>query len=321
MTPRVVSLLPSATEVLAAIGGADLLVGRSHECDFPPSLRPLPVLTAPRITSESSAEIDAEVRAALHGSDDPSASLYHLDVDALIALRPDVILTQDLCHVCSIDLGTVRRAAASMPSPPTIVSLNPVRLEDVFDDLLRVGEAVGRAHEADDAMVRLRARYWEAIDCVNPYLDGPSVAFLEWTDPLFCGGHWTPQLITAAGGRHPLNAAGEPSRQITPKELVDSQPDRVIVCPCGFDLDATRRAFEALRTQPWWPELPAVQSGHVMLVDGNQMFNRPGPRLIDAFEWLTAWLTDRPENPSAAVPFERVPPAPGRATYPIPEER
>ena len=191
---KVVSLLPSATEILCAVGGEDLLVGRSHECDVPGTIADRPVLTAARTTGETSAEIDQEVRTMLEAETDPNPSLYRLDVDRLIELSPDVILTQDLCDVCSIDLKTVRGAAALMDPSPQIVSLNPDSVWDVFDDLLRVGDAVGRGPEAQSAMVAAREAYWSAVDYVNPYVPGPEILFLEWMDPPFVGGHWTPAM-------------------------------------------------------------------------------------------------------------------------------
>ncbi|MHC4948945.1 MAG: ABC transporter substrate-binding protein [Planctomycetota bacterium] len=297
---RVVSLLPSATELLCACGGTDLLVGRSHECDFPPAIADRPVLTGRRTTAAASADIDRQVRAALAGDD--AASLSALDVERLRALRPDVILTQDPCEVCFIDLEAVRGVAASMSPAPRVVSLDPASVEDVFDDLLRVGEAVGRERAAAEALVRLREAYWTAVDHVNPYVEGPEVAFLEWMDPLFAAGHWTPQLVVAAGGRHSLNPPGARSRRITPEELVAARPERLIVCPCGLDLAAIGRELPALESAPWWDGLPAVAAGRVALVDGSRMFNRPGPRLVEAFRWLVGWLNDRPELVPAGFP-------------------
>lgn len=298
---RVASLLPSATEVLCAVGGREMLVGRSHECDFPPGLEALPVLTGQRIPAGTpSVEIDRQVREQLTSGQ----SLYTLDVERLAALRPDLILTQDLCEVCSIDLHAVRRAASAMRPAPAILSLNPHSLEDVFDDMLRVGEAVGRSREAEAAMVGLRERFFNAKDFVNAYAPGPEVAFLEWLDPIFVGGHWTPQMIESAGGRHSLNAAGAKSRAVSPAELIGSSPEFVVVCPCGLGLDAVRREMATLLCQPWWRELPAVQSGRVALVDGNRMFNRPGPRLVEAFEWLVGWLHGINRLIPAGFPWE-----------------
>ena len=302
---RVVSLLPSATEVLCAVGGESLLVGRSHECDHPASVSDRPVLTAARTSGGTSAEIDAEVRAVLDQDGADNASLYRLDVDRLVELAPDVILTQDLCEVCSIDLATVRGAVAGMDPRPEIVSLDPKTVWEVLDDLLEVGRAVGLEREAEAAMVAAREAYWTAVDFVNPYVPGPEILFLEWMDPPFAGGHWTPALIEHAGGRHSLNAPGAKSRQVTPEDIVASQPDRIVICPCGYDLDAIRRELPALQATDWWRVLPAVVDGDpnaVMLVDGNQMFNRPGPRLVDAFRWLVAWINDRPEVHPSGFP-------------------
>ena len=173
---------------------------------------------------------------------------------------------------------------------------------DVFDDLLKVGEAVGLASEAERSMVDLRASYWEAIDFVNPYATQHEVLFLEWTDPPFCGGHWTPGLIEAAGGRHSLGKAGADSREVAPEEILEVMAERVVVCPCGYALDRCWQERAVLESTNWWSMIPAVQEGQVAFVDGNQMFNRPGPRLVDSFRWLVAWLQDRPEVLPEAFP-------------------
>jgi iron complex transport system substrate-binding protein len=303
--PRVVSLLPSATEILCEIGAADLLVGRSHECDWPPQVADRPVLTAARTHGDDPAEIDRQVRESLS----QGQSLYTLDAEALAALRPEVILTQDLCEVCSIDLATVERIAASMSPRPRVVNLNPASLEAVFDDLLMVGEAVGRGGAAAEALVRLREAYWTAVDFVNPYEPGPEVAFLEWVEPLFCGGHWTPQLIESAGGRHSLNPPKAKSRRIPPEELLAAAPRRLIVCPCGLPLPAIEPQVASLQATPWWPLLEAGLDGPnaAVMIDGNAMFNRPGPRLVEAFRFLVGWLQDRPELVPPAFPWRPLP--------------
>jgi iron complex transport system substrate-binding protein len=299
---RVVSLLPSATELLCASGGAPLLVGRSHECDFPDSILDRPVLTSPRTCGLESAAIDLEVRESLARGE----SLYVLDEQLLRALSPDVILTQDLCEVCSIDLNTVRRAAAAMTPSPCVISLNPATFDDVLDDLLRVANAVGLATQGQAAAVALRARYWQARDHVPSFTDGPEIAFLEWMDPLFIGGHWTPGLIGDAGGRHSLNEAGMKSRRVSPEELVASRPEGIVICPCGYTLDRIRAEIDVLAGQSWWLDLPAVRRGRVALVDGNQMFNRPGPRLVEALEWLVGWIHDRNDIMPPRFPWARL---------------
>ncbi|MCE9619557.1 MAG: cobalamin-binding protein [Planctomycetes bacterium] len=294
---RIVSLLPSATELLCRIGGAGSLVGRSHECDFPAQIQDRPVLTRQITHAISSAEIDSQVRAAL-ATGSGGASLYELDEPMLRSLKPDLILTQDLCDVCSIDLRTVERIAGDMSPRPRVLSLNPASIWQVFDDALRIGEAAHLEASAERAMVELRGEYWSAVDYVNPYIPGPETLFLEWCDPPFCGGHWTPELIQAAGGRHSLQSAGKKSRVVSAEEIIAAAPERVVVCPCGFPLERAWQELDVLRKTRWWPMLPAVMDrkpGAIAVVDGNQMFNRPGPRLVDAFRWLVAWLNDRPE--------------------------
>ncbi|MBS0189455.1 MAG: ABC transporter substrate-binding protein [Planctomycetes bacterium] len=320
MNPRVVSLLPSATESLCAIGGGHLLVGRSHECDFPPSVRGLPVLTSQTIRETEPAAIDARVREELAAG----RSLYRVDEALLRSLKPDVILTQDLCAVCSIDLATVRGMAEALNPKPAIVSLNPTTFEDVLDDLLTVGGAVGREGEAVQVVAALRERVFAASEFVNAFEDGPNVVFLEWTDPLFVGGHWTPQLIERAGGRHPLNApvaraeagaaagpqmaeriAGK-SVRVAPEIVEAINPDAIVIAPCGMNLEETRRCAGRLVGQPWFAGTRAAQTRRIALVDGNQMFNRPGPRLVDAFEFLVGWLNARPEVIPADFPWEPI---------------
>lgn len=315
---RVVSLLPSATEILCSIGGGDLLVGRSHECDHPAGLEGVPVLTGQTTRYEPAAgagpaEIDQSVRTQLAAGQ----ALYTLDAALLADLRPDVILTQDLCAVCSIDLGAVRVAARELADrtgrEPRVVSLDPHTVEDILDDVLEVGRAVGLEERARHAIVDLRGRFVAAQEHVSPYAQGPIVGFLEWTDPLFVAGHWTVQLIERAGGRHPLNetvprpgtgaAAGlqqgervaGKSIAVPPEVFQALGPERLVVAPCGLTLPQALDAVDALADQAWFSALPAVAGGHVAVVDGSQMFNRPGPRVVDAFEWLVAWLHGLPE--------------------------
>ncbi len=334
---RVVSLLPSATETLCLILGSEgrragvELVGRSHECDHPAGVTDRPALTRQTTdyTALGSEGVDRAVSEALGAG----RSLYTLDEGALADLRPDLIITQDLCEVCSVDLASVRRAAARLDPRPEVLSLNPGSVEDVLEDVLRVGRAVGLAREAEERVAALRERLDAAGAHANPFGDGPSVLFLEWTAPPFVGGHWTPQLIERAGARHPLNptgaaavassagfggagagadaegleaaTAGAPkSRRVTSDEIVASEPDAVVVCPCGLTLAQARAETAALAREAWFRALPAFGAGRVAVVDGSQMFNRPGPRLVDAFEWLCAWLDDRPGDAPAGFPWE-----------------
>jgi len=327
-TMRVVSLLPSATECLLTITGSPAnpraqLVGRSHECDYPgsPELEAVPILTAAKTKFESSAQINQAVSAQLATGE----SLYTLDVERLAELRPDVIITQDLCKVCSIDLNTVRGVVAKMSRRPLVVSLNPTTIEAVFDDMLAIGRAIGMEGRAAAVVGGLRERMYRAEEFVTPFAAAPTVAFLEWTDPIFAGGHWTPQLIERAGGLHPLNptaapqsagaAAGPigqtlraagPSIRVPAEVVAAIRPEFVVVCPCGLSLEDAWRETRLLAEKPWWRELPAVRAGRVAVVDGNQMFNRPGPRLVDAFEWLVGWLNDRPEVMPEGFPWRQI---------------
>ena len=327
---RVVSLLPSATEILCAIGGRDLLVARSHECDFPPGIDHLPTLTTQKThydagepSGSPSAAVDAQVRAARAAGE----SLYGLDTEALLELAPDVILTQDLCDVCSIDLPAVRAAAGEIGArtgrQPKVIALNPTTVEGVFDDLLRVGEAVGLQKQAKHAVVSLQARFLRAQEYVNEYVEGPIVGFLEWTDPLYVAGHWNVQLIERAGGRHPINpttapdvagsAAGlQQSQRAAPKSIAvpaevlsATRPETLVIAPCGLSLAQALHECDRLMAQDWFGELPAVRAGRVAVVDGSAMFNRPGPRLVDAFEFLVGLLNDRPELVPADFPWAR----------------
>jgi ABC-type Fe3+-hydroxamate transport system substrate-binding protein len=309
---RVVSLIPSATELVAALGAVDRLVGRSHECDWPNDAAHATVLTKPRIKSQDPAAIDREVSAALAQGE----SLYEFDEAALVALAPDLIITQDLCEVCSIDRRSVERVAAAIPSKPRVLCLNPQGFEDVVEDLARVGEALGLSERAMHVGVEWRGRMYAAQEHVNA-LDEPfPVLFLEWTDPAFCAGHWTVQLIERAGGSHPWNPTRAPvgmgeatgmqqgarraakSRRLGVDEILEAMPRAVVIAPCGFDLERSLACARAMwtdeATREWWLKLPAVRDGRVAVVDGNQMFNRPGPRLVDAFEFLVGWLQDQP---------------------------
>lgn len=326
---RVVSLLPSATEILCRIGGGGMLIGRSHECDFPKELSAIPALTGQRTVYDpqggtGAAAVDTQVREAM--SSDGAASLYTLDTGLLTELAPDVILTQDLCEVCSIDLASVNTAVRAIAEntgrAPEVIALSPETVEGVLDDHLKVGRAVGLEARAAQAVFELRGRWISAESYVNPYTEGPVVGFLEWPDPLYVAGHWTVQIIERAGGRHPLNegvpkadmgaAAGMQAGQrvagksirVPAEAFVATRPGFLVVCPCGLTLEQAWAETERLRDEAaWWGDLPAVRSGNVAVVDGSAMFNRPGPRLVDAFEWLTGWLNDRPELIPAGFPW------------------
>jgi len=296
--PRVVSLIASATEIVAAIGAADMLVGRSHECDFPPDVARLPALSRPRIaTWRPSGAIDRDIKALLEAA----LSIYEIDAAALRALAPDVVITQTLCRVCAVSLDDVAAALAAWTgATPRIVALAPLRLADVVADFARVGAALGREKEAVAAAAAMAAR----IDAIARAADGlrrPRVAALEWIDPLMAGGNWMPELIAAAGGVAVFGEAGAHSPPIDLPALAAADPDVILVVPCGFTMARTHTELPALAGTPQWRALRAVRDGHVYLLDGNALFNRPGPRLAESCAVLAEIF--HPERFSAP-PFE-----------------
>ena len=271
---RIVSLLPSLTELVAALGHIDDLVGVTHECDFPPGVERLPHLTRSRIPpAASSAEIDKLVS-------DERGSLYELDEARLARLEPDLILTQEQCDVCAVDERTVRRAASDLPGAPRVESVNPTDLASLHAMFHRIGGLLGPgAREAAGAIVgRFEATAAE-IARRREGRPAPSLVLLEWLDPPFAAGHWNPELIALAGGLEPIGRAGQPSRRLAWDEVHDAGPEVLLLAPCGFALDRTALEWAELRDRPEWSRLAAVRSGRVTLADGSAYFSRPGPRL------------------------------------------
>ncbi len=286
--PRIVSLLPSATEIVCALGFADDLVGRSHECDHPPGVERLPALTAPRLEPLApSAEIDRRVRELLRDA----LSIYELDVEALQDLQPEVVVTQTQCDVCAVPLEQVQDAAARCLRPDTrLVALEPSSLDAVWDDMRRVAAALDVPERGETLVNGLRAAMDE-IEARAAALPGtPSVVTLEWVDPLMSGGNWMPELVRRAGGREILARAERPSPTIAWDDLREADPDAILVIPCGFDLERTRTEANALRDLPGWRDLRAVRNGRVALADGHRFFNRPGPRLLVSLQILAEFL-------------------------------
>jgi iron complex transport system substrate-binding protein len=285
--PRIVSLIASATEIVCALGRGGALVGRSHECDFPPGVARLPALTAPKFKVEgSSAEIDARVRAIVRDG----LSVYRVDAEALRALNPDVILTQDHCEVCAVSLADVEAATCTWTGGPVeVVSLRPDSLADACADIRKVAQALG-VRAAGDALVQ---QMQQRIDAVKAKVAGrprPRVAFIEWVEPLMAGGNWMPELIEAAGGANLFGTAGKHSDWMQWEELAAANPDAIVVAPCGYDLERCLQELPLLQAKPGWSELAAVRSGRIYFADGNAYFNRPGPRLADSAEILAGML-------------------------------
>ena len=293
---KVVSLLPSATEMLYAVGVEP--VGVSHECDYPPEAREKPSVTTTRVSGEgTSAEVNEDVAEAVD-----EGGVYDVDTETLEELEPDVVITQAVCDVCAVGDDVVREAVERIDASPEIVSLHSHTLEGVLEDLLTVGEAVGREKEAHDAVENLRERLGKLRERTADLRDERTVV-LDWFDPPMVAGHWVPELIEAAGGTYPLASTGDAS---TPREwddIVAAAPETLVAAPCGFELEQTVRNFDEIAEREGWRELPAVERGRAYAADGHSYFNRPGPRLVDTAEILACAL--HPEEfeapPSDAV--------------------
>ena len=278
---RIVSLLPAATEIVAVLGLVDRLVGRSHECDEPEAVHALPALTSPRIDpTVSSRGIHDQV-------DQASGPLFALDADRLAELEPDLVLTQAACAVCAISEDEVAAAVRNSGVPARVIALSPTTLDDMFRDILAVGEATGRLREAYDVVAGLKRR----CDAVALHATaGPTSAIIEWLDPPMAAGNWVPEMVRLAGGRDVLGKEGAHSHWITWAEVTAADPDVVVLIPCGFTLD---RVVTEARSPAVWPHLEnlrAVREGRAWAIDGHHLFNRPGPRLVDSLEVLAEVL-------------------------------
>ena len=286
---RIVSLLPAATEWIAAFGAEDDLVGRSHECDTPASVQDVPVVT--KSTYESSGD-SAAIDAAVQEQIQQGLSLYKVDLERLRALEPDLILTQAQCEVCAVSLPQLEDALADWSgSEPEILSMEPMTLKEVLDVALRIGRTIGRAEMAmqviaakERALQQLRNRMGLHRRTDPETL--PTVACIEWMEPLMTAGHWMPDVAEMAGGRAILAEKGTPSQVVEWSDLRAADPDVLAVLPCGFTLEETRRDLHYLTERDGWNDLQAVQNGRVVLLDGNAYFNRPGPRLYRSIELL-----------------------------------
>jgi iron complex transport system substrate-binding protein len=286
--PRIVSLIASATEIVAALGFEDELVGRSHECDFPPSVRRLPMCTAPKFNVKgNSREIDAGVKALAQ----QSTSVYQVDADLLRRLRPDVIVTQSQCDVCAVSLRDVEAAVQNWQGVcPHIVTLAPNALADVWADIGRVAGGLGVPQGGAALVEKLRQRMTAVADRAQALADRPTVACLEWLDPLMAAGNWVPEMVDLAGGVNLFGSAGRHSPWMSWEQLCERDPEVLVALPCGLDLARTRAEMSALTGKPGWDRLRAVRAARVFVTDGNQFFNRPGPRLAESLEILAELL-------------------------------
>ncbi len=282
--PRIVSLIASATEIVCALGYRPQLVGRSHECDFPHSVAGLPVCTEPKLRIDvPSAEIDRQVKRILT----EALSVYRVHADMLRELRPDVVITQSQCEVCAVSLKDVEQAlCAWMDSRPQIVSLEPNALADVWQDIRNTARALGNPQRGHELVAHLESRMNAIAGKARSLPQRPAVACIEWIDPLMAAGNWMPELVEMAGGVNLFGIAGKHSPWMTWEELREKDPDIIAVLPCGFDIARSLQEMPVLAGKPGWRELRAVRTGRVYITDGNQYFNRPGPRLAESLEIL-----------------------------------
>jgi iron complex transport system substrate-binding protein len=294
---RVVSLLPSATEILFEIGAGERVVGVTHECDHPAAARDLPKVTSSLLATAgaSPGDIDRHIHAARHAG----SSIYKLDEAALAGLEPDLIVTQELCDVCAVAYSEVRRAVRRLHGDVPVLSLEPRSVEEICQSVEEVGVATGHVDGADRiaTAMRQRIRAIAALEAPNPR---PRVACIEWTDPLMVSGHWVPEMVRLAGGVDVLGEEGAPSRYVSWDEVVAARPDVMVLMPCGYDLARTLELVPEVASRPGFDDLECTQFGRVMVVDGSAYFSRPGPRIVHGLELLAAAVRGQPA-PAGAV--------------------
>ncbi|HYZ90964.1 MAG TPA: cobalamin-binding protein [Actinomycetota bacterium] len=280
---RIVSLLPSATDIVCSLGLRDQLVGRTHECDWPPGIEEVPAVTSDALATHemTSADIHAAIGGAVHSG----SSIYGLDDDALERAKPDLIITQELCEVCAVSYEEVTQAARLMNADAKIVSLEPHSVADILEHVLLVGRLTNCEAEAERVVADARDRIGRLRDAVAA-LRRPRVVCVEWLDPIFAAGHWVPEQVEIAGGEELLGPRGKPSHQVDWKSVVDAAPDVVVLMPCGMPIDRTLSELDTMTSRPGWGDLPAVRNDRVYVVDASSYFNRPGPRVVRGAEIL-----------------------------------
>ena len=280
---RVLSLIASSTEIIHSLGCGDKLIGRSHECDYPPSVVDLPYCTEPRFNIEgSSIEIDNRVKSILQ----EALSVYRIDEQKLIELSPDLIVTQSQCDVCAVNLSDVEDAVSTiLDNKPHILSLEPNKLSDIWNDIQKVATALD-VKEKGDALVSVMRERINTLSSMVGNLRRRSVACIEWIEPLMAAGNWVPELVEIAGGINMFGLKGQHSPWMEFEDLIDKNPDKIIIMPCGYEIKKSNEEMKTLKNIPDWIKLKAVKDGEVYLTDGNQYFNRPGPRLVESLEIL-----------------------------------
>ncbi len=299
---RIISLLPSNTELACALGLADQIVGISHECDYPPEVSDRPVLTSSGIAKNLTTE---QIHEQVSKEVKNSHALYHINQSLLESLRPDLILTQAKCDVCAVDYDEVEAAVAKLPLPhPKILSFQPDSLEDLFEDLRKIAIATGRQQEAETVIAQWKQRIEKIQKIIRSTKERPRVLLLEWLKPLMAAGSWSPQLVKLAGGEHGLNLGPGKAKKISWEQIRDYDPEVFVLIPCGFTIENTLRDLPLVASLPGWNTLSAVRSKKVFAVDGSSYFNRPGPRLVDSLEILASLL--HPRSFSTPLPKDSV---------------
>lgn len=284
---RIISLLPAATEMVCLLGLQDLLVGISHDSDYPRSITRLPKITTTVIDqSLPSREIDKKIRESNHRGQ----SVFHIDKKQLAELAPNLILTQELCPVCAPSFSSVEKAAKLISSSATIISLEPHFIEDMFQNIKTIAKHTDSVKQAEKAISKLRKRLGSISNKLQYITTEPSVLIIEWLDPLMIAGHWVPEMVKKAGGMMPLAKPGEKSRKVSWEEILHIDPDIIIFAPCGFDIKRAFREADLITKRKGFTDLKAYKAGNIFFVDGNSYFTRPGPRIIDGIEILSEIL-------------------------------
>lgn len=301
---RIVSLLPSATEILFALGFDKEIVGVSHECDFPPQVRTKRVVIHSRLPHDAApSEIDRLVREYVSRGE----SLYSVDADALVELAPDLIITQDLCQVCAASPDDLAATLARFANPPEVLCLNPQDLGDVWRDILWVGEAACRGYEAEALLKRIGTQLGELESKLEAAERRPRVAILEWLQPFYVAGHWVPEMIEIAGGKDALGRKRTPSFRVSAEDVIEAAPEVLLIAQCGYSAKQARNEYRAMSFPEEWSAIPAVRNSRVYAMDASGYFSRPGPRLISGIEALAKILHPSiavsPEAESVAIPI------------------
>ena len=301
---RIVSLLPSATEILFALGADKEVVGVSHECDFPPQARTRRVVIHSRLPHDAPPlEIDRLVREYVGRGE----SLYSVDAEALAELEPDLIVTQDLCQVCAASPDDLATTLARFPVPPEVLCLNPQDLGDVWRDILWVGEETRRGHEAEAILEKIGARLGQLESQLDGIEHRPRVAILEWLQPFYVAGHWVPEMIEIAGGNDALGKKRTPSFRVSAEEVINAAPEILLIAQCGYGAQQARDEYNGMTFPEEWSAIPAVRNSQVYALDASGYFSRPGPRLMTGIEALAKILHPEmvvsPEAEGVAVPI------------------